>query len=93
MTQFVSQTHFLLFFPTILNKKRLFESLPVRLESLLLTFQNVKNSPVFGDPMRPKNDLQTHTFNSKQKYPIHRNNLYVLDHIIHDKCLRNCTIL
>ena len=71
MTLFAKETQFLLFSPTILNKKRLFESLPDRLESLLLTFQNVKNSPVFGEIMRPKHGLQTHKFISKRKYPIH----------------------
>ena len=77
MTQFDTERQFLLFFPLIFTKPCFFEVLPCHLESLLLTFQNVKNSPVFGDRMRPKNDLQTHTFNSKRQYPIGRNNLYI----------------
>ena len=75
MMLFDSETHFLLFFPRGFNKNVFFLSLPDRLKSSLVTFQNVKNSPVFVDLMRPKNGLQTHTFNSKRKYPIHRNNL------------------
>ena len=76
MTQFDKERQFFLFFPRILNKTVFFLRQPDRLDFLLLTFQNVKNSPVFGDIIRPKNGLQTHTFNSKRKYPIHRNNLY-----------------
>ena len=78
MTQFDKERQFFLFFPRILNKTVFFLRQPDRLDFLLLTFQNVKNSPVFGDIIRPKNGLQTHTFNSKRKYPIHRNNLYEL---------------
>ena len=77
MTQFDKERQFFpIFFPRILNKTVFFLRQPDRLDFLLLTFQNVKNSPVFGDIIRPKNGLQTHTFNSKRKYPIHRNNLY-----------------
>ena len=40
------------------NKKTFFFSiLPDRLESLLVTFQNVKDSPVFGHFTCPKNGL------------------------------------
>ena len=45
---------FLLFFPMIFNKNVFFWSLPDRSDFLLVTFQNVKNSTVFGVLMRPK---------------------------------------
>ena len=76
MMLFDSERQFLLFFPRIFNKNVFFFRQPVRLKSLLVTFQNVKNSLRRPPLMRPKKGLQTHTFNSKRKYPIHRNNLY-----------------
>ena len=57
MMLFDSETHFLLFFPRILNKNVFFLRLPVRLKSSLLTFQNVKNSLRRPPLMRPKSDL------------------------------------
>ena len=33
--------------------------------------------------IRPKNDLETHKFNLKREYPIHRNNLYWMERVGH----------
>ena len=57
VTQFDSERQFFYYLSRSFFPKKLFLSLVDRLESLLVTLQNVKNSPVSGDLMRPTNDL------------------------------------
>ena len=57
MTQFDNEKHFFTIFPTILIKQGFFFRQPDRMESFLVTFQNVKNSPAAHHRYDPKNDL------------------------------------
>ena len=76
MALFDNETHFFkLFSWSFLTQTCFSWRHPVRLETLPLTSKMSRTARTRAPQMRPKNDIQTHKFNSKRKYPIHWNTL------------------